>query len=234
MRALAYFLVLYFAFSVPAFSAAAKDSPSKEIKAAASCPEQKKLSAKEVLAKLEAWDSKLNSLDISFTQEVWFKEADLKQTVEGNMQYLKPNMLRVEHTAPNKQIITTDKKLITIYKPDDRQAINATWDGWVRTQNQSFYGVLDFGNYSSLSKKNDYKVSGGGCEPYIITFTPKEGTKYSLEITLSQKDYFPSKAALTVGSAVTTTVIKKSSKNTTLDKAIFVQNLPAKTDIINF
>lgn len=234
MRAFAYFLVLYFAFSLPAFSAPAKDSSSKEIKPAATCSGKKKLSAKEVLAKLEGWDNKLDSLDIDFTQEVWFKEADLKQTVEGNMQYLKPNLLRVEHTAPNKQIITTDKKDIMIYKPEDKQAINATWDGWVRTQNQSFYGVLDFGNYSSLSRNNDYKVSGGGCDPYIITFTPKEGTKYSLEITLSQKDYFPSKAALTVGSAVTTTVIKKTDKNMKLDKAIFKQNLPAKTDIINF
>ena len=241
MKAIAYLLILFFSFS-PALNAAGTDSSAKKADSAVSSSskkeakkEQKKLSPAEVLAKLEAWDSNLNSLDAQFTQEVWFKEADLKQIVEGNMQYLKPNFLRIEHIAPNKQIITTDKKAITIYKPDDKQAINATWDGWVKTQNQSFYGVLDFGNYSSLAKNNKYEVSGGeNGIPYVISFTPKEGTQYELKITLSPKDYFPSEAALTVGSAVTTTVLKKTEKNIKIDKAIFTQELPAKTDIINF
>lgn len=241
MRALTIFLVFTFAFCPFLNAAGTKDSSTKKQVAASetqkkeAVKEQKKLSPAEVLARLEAWDNKLNSLDITFTQEVWFKEADLKQTVEGTMQYLKPNMLRIEHKSPNRQIITTDKKAITIYKPDDRQAINATWDGWVKTQNQSFYGVLDFGNYSSLAKNNKYEVSGGeNGQPYIIRFTPKEGTRYELEITLGVRDFFPTKAALTVGSAVTTTVLTKTSKNIKLDSEIFNQKLPEKTDIINF
>lgn len=241
MKSLTYFLFLCLVFSPAANAAGSKADSSKAQPAVSSSQkkeakkEQKKLSPAEVLSKLEAWDNKLNSLDIVFTQEVWFKEADLKQTVEGNMQYLKPNFLRIEHTVPNKQIITTDKKAIMIYKPDDKQAINATWDGWVKTKNQSFYGVLDFGNYSSLAKNNKYEVSGGeNGIPYVISFTPKEGTQYELKITLSPKDYFPSEAALTVGSAVTTTVLKKTEKNIKIDKAIFTQELPAKTDIINF
>ena len=240
MRTFLYLIVLFFALS-PALSASGTENYGSKANAVSSkhgnaAKEHKKpLSAEEVLSRLEAWDNKLSSLDISFTQEVWFKEADLRQTVAGNMQYMKPNFLRIEHTAPNRQVITTDKKAIMIYKPDDRQAISATWDGWVKTQNQSFYGVLDFGNYSSLSKNNDYKVSGGeDGKPYIIVFTPKNGTKYELKITLSHKDFFPREAALTVGSAVTTTVIKKADKNVKLDNEIFKQNIPAKTDIINF
>lgn len=209
---------------------AAKKADKTEKKA-----EETKLSAEQVLSKLEAWDKKLDSLDIKFIQTVFFKEADIKQSIEGSMQYLKPNFLRLEHTAPAKQIVTTDKKDILIYKPADRQAIRATWDGWVKTQNQTFYGILDFGNYSSLSKNNNVSLEGGEKgKPYVLIFTPKEGTAYKLALTLSEKDFFPAEAELSVGSAVTSTKLTKVRKNITIDKEIFEQKLPEKTEIINF
>ena len=196
---------------------------------------EKKLSANDVLTKLEAWDDRLKTLDADFTQEVWFKDMDIKQKVEGNLKYMKPNLLRLEHILPASQVITTDKKDILIYKPKDKQAIMATWDGWVKTQNQSFYGVLDFGNYSSLAKNNEVSLSGGaGGMPYKLTFTPKKGTSYKLTLTLASDDFFPSEAELEVGSAITSTKLLSVKKNISLDKKVFKQNLPEKTEIINF
>lgn len=196
--------------------------------------EQKNLSSADIISKLQAWDEKLNTISMDFTQEVYFKEADLRQEVSGSMQYAKPNHLRIEHIKPSKQIIVTDKQQITIYKPEDKQVINASWDGWLKTQSQSFYGVLDFGNYSTLTNNNNTQVSGGeDGKPYIITLTPKHGTKYILKLTLSSKDFFPTEAALEVGSAVTTTKIIKAVKNAAIDEAIFKLDIPAKTEIIN-
>jgi len=197
--------------------------------------QEQKLTAEYVLSELEAWDRKLESLDVKFLQTVFFKEADIKQSIEGTMQYIKPDLLRIEHISPAKQIVTTDKKDILIYKPEDRQAIKATWDGWVKTQNQAFYGILDFGNYSSLSKNNNVSLEGGEKgKPYVLVFTPKEGTAYRLALTLSGKDFFPAEAELSVGSAVTSTKLIKVRKNITLDRELFEQKLPEKTEIINF
>ena len=163
------------------------------------------------------------------------KKADKSEKSGQEQKLIKPDLLRIEHISPAKQIVTTDKKDILIYKPDDRQAIKATWDGWVKTQNQAFYGILDFGNYSSLSKNNNVSLEGGEKgKPYVLVFTPKEGTAYRLALTLSGKDFFPAEAELSVGSAVTSTKLIKVRKNITLDRELFGQKLPEKTEIINF
>ncbi len=117
--------------------------------------------AKRTLANLEAWDAKLETLKADFTQEINFKEAGLRQSVEGTLQYSKPNLLRIEHTKPAAQLVVTDKTDIWIYKPADKQVVRTTWDAWRRTQDQNFSGILDFGNYSTLAAKNNAAVPEG-------------------------------------------------------------------------
>ena len=70
--------------------------------------------------------------------------------------------------------------------------------------------------------------------PYKLTFTPKKGTSYKLTLTLASDDFFPSEAELEVGSAITSTKLLSVKKNISLDKKVFKQNLPEKTEIINF
>lgn len=219
---------------LPTFALAADKAVSTKTVTAVT-PEQKTaLTDDEIISKFKEWDSKLESLDVNFTQEIYFKEADLKQKVEGNMQFLKPNFLRIEHKKPAPQIITTDKKNITIYKPADKQAVLTKWDTWINTQTQSLSGILDFGNYSSLSKNHKIEVlRQGENSPYILVLTPASGNTYTLKLIISPVNFFPSQAEFNVEGSITTTTLTKAKINDSLSKDIFTFTPSSKIEIIN-
>lgn len=191
--------------------------------------------AAAVLAGLKAWDDRLETLKASFTQEVNFKEAGLKQTIEGTLAYVKPNLLRIEHEKPARQIVVTDKTDIWIYKPEDKQVVRTAWEAWRRTQDQNFSGILDFGNYAALAARNAAKVSGGtDGKPYAVTFTPRSGAAYALTLTLSATDYFPLAAELQVESTVISTRLNSVEKNGQVDKALFKFAPPKGVETLEF
>jgi outer membrane lipoprotein carrier protein len=191
--------------------------------------------ALEILGKLKAWDDRLETLQADFTQEVNFKEAGLRQNIEGTLRYAKPNLLRIEHVKPSRQVVVTDKADIWIYKPEDKQAVRTSWDAWRRTQDQNFSGILDFGNYSALTARNRTALSGGkDGQPWKITFTPRSGAAYSLTLTLDPADYFPLEAELTVDSTVITTRLLAPKKNGPLDKELFKFSPPKGVEVLKF
>ncbi len=191
--------------------------------------------AAEIIEKLKAWDSKLETLKADFKQEVNFTEAGLKQSIAGNLRYVKPNLLRIEHTSPSSQIVLTDKTDIWIYKPADNQAVRTSWDAWRRTQDQNFSGILDFGNYSALTAKNSALVTpskDGG--PVTIVFTPRSGAGYTLTLKLSPRDYFPVEAELSVDGTIINTRLASVEKNAAIDKEIFKFSPPKGVEVLEF
>ena len=204
--------------------------------AAAQAAEKKETDpSAEIIEKLKAWDAKLETLKADFTQEVNFTEAGLKQSVEGSLRYVKPNLLRIEHAKPSRQIVVTDKTDIWIYKPADNQVVRTAWDSWRRTQDQNFSGILDFGNYSSLAAKNSTAVTpskDGG--PVTIVFTPRSGAGYALTLKLSPQDYFPVEAELSVDGTVIRTRLTSAEKNADIDKEIFKFSPPKGVEILEF
>ena len=218
----------------PAKKAAAAAVPAKAAPVTPAVKPQEDPAA-AVLEKLKAWDEKLLTLKASFTQEMNFKEAGLKQSIEGTLAYVKPNLLRIEHEKPARQVVVTDKNDIWIYKPEDKQVVRTTWDAWRKTQDQNFSGILDFGNYASLTARNTAKVTGGTAnEPYVVTFTPRSGAAYALKLTLSATDYFPLAAELEVDSTLITTRLTSAEKNGEVDKALFKFTAPKGVETLEF
>jgi len=188
-----------------------------------------------ILARLKAWDDQLETLKANFTQEVEFKEAGLKQSIEGSLSYAKPNLLRIEHAKPARQIVVTDKTDIWIYKPEDKQVVRTSWEAWRKTQDQNFSGILDFGNYAALTARNEARVSGGkDGAPYVVTLTPRSGAPYALKLTLSATDYFPLEAELEVDSTRIKTRLTSVEKNGQLDKAVFKFSPPKGVETLEF
>ena len=192
---------------------------------------------KASVAGLKDWDAKLLTLRARFTQEVDFSEAGLKQHIEGLLSYMKPDRLKIEHIKPARQLVYTDKKELWIYKPEDSQAVRTSWNAWKKNQSGNFSGILDFGNYASLTEQNDIRVSKDAAAPYYITMvlTPKSGAgAYSLTLALSSTDYFPAEAALSMDGTIIRTRMENTEKNAALDPAIFGFVPPKGTEVIEF
>lgn len=210
------------AVAVSTKTAAALPAPAKEADPSAA-----------IMAGLKAWDASLETLKADFTQEVNFREAGLKQSIEGTLRYVKPNFLRIEHIKPARQVVVTDKTDIWIYKPEDKQVVRTAWESWRRTQDQNFSGILDFGNYSSLGVRNNTRAEGGkNGEPYTVTFTPRSGEAYALTLTLSATDYFPTDAELSVGDTLIKTHLLNIEKNGAVDKEIFKFSPPKGVEVL--
>ncbi|OIO00293.1 MAG: hypothetical protein AUJ51_10530 [Elusimicrobia bacterium CG1_02_56_21] len=191
--------------------------------------------AAAIIEKLKAWDVKLETLKADFTQEVNFTEAGLKQSVEGNLRYVKPNLLRIEHAKPSRQIVVTNKADIWIYKPSDNQVVHTSWDSWRRTQDQNFSGILDFGNYAALAAKNAAQVTpskDGGL--ITVVFTPRSGAGYTLTLRLSPEDYFPAEAELSVDGTIIKTRLTRTEKNGEIDREIFKFSPPKGVEKLEF
>lgn len=211
--------------------AQAKKDPAAQPAAAAKAEDP----AAEIVEKLKAWDARLETLKADFTQEIHFKEAGLKQSIEGTLLYARPNLLRIEHLKPSRQVVVTDKADIWIYKPEDKQVVRTDWNAWRRTQDQNFSGILDFGNYSALVARNETRVEGGkDGAPVKVTFAPRSGAAYSLTLTLSAADHFPIEAELSVEGTVIKTRLSSAVKNGEIDKAVFKFSPPKGTETLEF
>jgi len=224
----------------PAGKSAVKMSAStqtvrRELQAAAESEEAKLKDA--VIAGLKDWDAKLLTLRTRFTQEVDFSDAGLKQHVEGVLSYMKPDLLKIEHIKPARQLVYTDKKELWVYKPEDSQAVRTSWDAWKKNQSSNFSGIMDFGNYAALTEKNNVKVAKDTASPYYITMvlTGKNNPGlYTLTLALSSTDYFPAEAALTVENTTIRTRLENPEKNASLDKALFRFIPPKGTEVLEF
>ncbi len=189
------------------------------------------------IAGLKDWDARLETLQTRFTQEVDFSDAGIKQQVEGMLSYSKPDLLKIEHIKPARQLVYTDKKELWIYKPEDSQAVRTSWTAWQKNQSSNFSGIMDFGNYSALTEKNSVRASKDRATPYYIklTFTPRNNPGlYTLTLALSSTDYFPAEATLAVEKTIIRTRLENSDKNTPLDKAMFRFVPPKGTEILEF
>jgi chaperone LolA len=198
--------------------------------------EENKLEALAI-AGLKDWDARLETLQTRFTQEVDFSDAGIKQQVEGLLSYSKPDLLRIEHIKPARQLVYTDKKELWIYKPEDSQAVRTSWAAWQKSQSSNFSGIMDFGNYSSLIEKNSVRISKDRSAPYYIRMelTPRNNPwLYTLTLALSSTDYFPAEATLAMDKTIIRTRLENAGKNDPLDKAMFRFVPPKGTEVLEF
>jgi len=220
----------------PKLKAAAKPTVPKKDLSGTTGTEEKELETRAVSG-LKDWDEKLQTLRTRFTQEVDFSDAGIKQHIEGILSYIKPDLLKIEHIKPARQLVYTDKKELWVYKPEDSQAVRTSWDAWKSNQSGNFSGIMDFGNYSGLTARNNLKISKNAAAPYYITivFTPKNDPGlYTLTLALSSTDYFPAEATLTVDKTAIKTVLENPERNISLDKALFRFVPPKGTEVLEF
>jgi outer membrane lipoprotein-sorting protein len=168
-----------------------------------------------VMAKLAEWDKKLETLKLSFTQDISFGNTGVTSKISGNVTYQKPDKLRIEHVSPQKQLVYTDKHVIWIYKPQDAQVVKARWEDWLRQQSGAFAGITDFGSYSKLLETHNLEVTKQKKAGTVTAvFTPKKDPKaYELKLVLSAKDFFPVAILLKLDTTTVNTRLENIERN---------------------
>lgn len=190
------------------------------------------ITAQFALEQLKLWDEKLTTLKANFEQEVIFKNADIKRKITGAVTYKKPNLLKIEHFSPRKQLVITDRKKIFIYKPDEKEAYEADWEAWKKNLDNSLGALLDFGNYSSLSEKNSAELYEEKDAWRLELRSKKDPSAYVLKLFLSRDDFFPAGASLEVGDSLIKTRLLSVEKNSEIKDLEFERPKKVKAEKI--
>src|SRR3990167_4260441 len=89
-------------------------------------------------------DGKINTLRASFRQSVRMEGSDVVQTVEGDVVFKKPDLLRLTHRIPEPQTIVSDGTYLWVYRNSTNQVIQSRLETWRKSEPLA-QGLLDFG-----------------------------------------------------------------------------------------
>ena len=177
-------------------------------------PVSAKLTEQEVINRFKAWDQKLLFLTTSFTQTTSYDGVQVNRSA-GTLTYDKAHqLLRLDTKNDDgtiEQSAITDKKEIIILDENSQQVTTLSWEQW--QQGQPNQALFDFGNYTALINKHQVKM----VKPNQLALTPLEGEPYTLYVTLSDTDYFPTELTIEADLLVTKATLTQTKKNIPFD-----------------
>lgn len=187
-------------------------------------PQQKDITytAAHLTARLKEWDKKLGTLSTLFKQTTSYDGVEVSRS-QGALFYDKgQNFLRLDtfaSTGETEQSAVTDKKEIIILDETGAKVTTLSWKEW--QQGQPNQALFDFGNYTALVDKHNASVQSQNADEAVLVLTPKEGNDYTLYLTLSKRDFFPSVIAVKAELMLTRAELSDARKNTPLGADVF-------------
>lgn len=194
-----------------------------------------------VLERFEGYDKTMNTLAADFRQSVRWDESGTTQTVEGTVEYKKPDRLRLEHRLPESQTVVADGLWLWIWRKETNQVIQAKFEDWKKSD-QVAQGLLDFGKYGELLKRYDVFIATvsepgpDGHRRFELGLKPLAKDKgktgdFSLRLRVSTRDFFPGDTEMKVGSVSIHSVFEKVRFNPELAEERFRFAPPSGADV---
>lgn len=178
--------------------------------------------AAQLAARLKEWDKKLGTLSTQFKQSTSYDGVEVSRS-QGVLFYDKAqNFLRLDtfaRTGETEQSAVTDKKEIIILDETGAKVTTLSWAEW--QQGQPNQALFDFGNYTALVDKHNASVQSQNADEAVLVLTPKEGSDYTLYLTLSKRDFFPLVIAVEAELMLTRAELSDARKNTPLGADVF-------------
>ena len=79
-------------------------------------------------------DAKIKTLKTTFRQFVRLDGSDVVQTVEGEVAFKKPDLLRLTHKIPEPQTVVSDGTWLWVYRNSTNQVIQSRLDAWRKSE----------------------------------------------------------------------------------------------------
>lgn len=187
-------------------------------------------------------DAKINSLKAAFRQSVRMEGSDVVQTVEGDILFKKPGLLRLTHKIPEPQTVVSDGTYLWVYRNSTNQVIQSRLDAWRKSEPLA-QGLLDFGKSADMLTKYATEIAtvsapgADGHRAFTLTLRPKTADKkgddsdFTLTLKASTKDFFPGDATLKVGRASIRSVFEGVRLNPDIPDAAFKFTPPPDADL---
>ena len=184
-------------------------------------------------------DAKITTLKSSFRQSVRMEGSDVVQTVEGDVVFRKPDLLRLTHRIPEPQTVVSDGTWLWVYRNSTNQVIQSRLDAWRKSEPLA-QGLLDFGKSADLLTRYDTAITtvsapgADGHRTFTLTLKPKTSgsvSEFILTLKADTKYFFPADATLSVGRATIRSLFEAVRLNPEVPEAAFKFTPPADADL---
>ena len=184
----------------------------------------------EALRMLQQRYESTRTLVAKFSQEVESPTLAGKLTSSGTVSFEKPNRMRWDYTAPDKQLIVGDGETLWIYQPEDKQAIKAPLA-------QAFQAQTPVSFLAGLGRiERDFEASLERDEPerWVLHLVPRKDAGIGmLTLVVRKADATVEEARITDPLGTTTRIaFANERRNVPLDAALFRFTPPPGVDVV--
>lgn len=190
----------------------------------------------EILKKMDEADSKITDISFSFSQEILITLTQEKSNITGEAIFKKPDLFKIEHSKPEKQIVISDGKKIFFYQKEFNQVMI---DDWKSLSDKGNFpkGIFNFSSTISELKNN-----------YIFLLSEKDETeKYhvlllilksqpkdiKIKLWVSKETYLCEKTEMSSETVISTVTISDIKTNKDIKNSVFRFKIPKGAQIIS-
>ena len=205
-------------------------------------PEAAPLSVELIAARFAQTDARITALRTSFRQFVRLDGSDTVQSVEGEVYFKRPDLMRLTHRVPEPQTVVSDGTWLWVHRNATNQVIQTRLDAWRKSEPMA-QGLLDFGRSADLLTRYQTALTtvsapgADGHRTFTLTLTPKpadkkgEGIDFVLTLKADTRHYFPGDAALVVGRVSIRSIFENVRLNPEISDEVFRFTPPPDADL---
>ena len=185
---------------------------------------------KDALARLQARYETTRTLAADFRQTIESPTLATPLESKGTVAFEKPNRMRWEYEAPDRQLIVGDGTILWIYQPEDKQAIKAPLgEMFQATTPVSFLAGL-----GHLDRDFNATLERDEKERWVLRLVPKtEKSLGTLLLVVRKSDAGVDEARVTDSLGTTTKLVLSGEKrNVDLDPKLFRFTPPPGVDVV--
>jgi outer membrane lipoprotein carrier protein len=175
----------------------------------------------DILKKMEEAEKRIGTLKVDYTRSIFFESTKEEQGVSGTLFFKKPNSIYINQRIPQEQHIYIDGKNITIYVPENRQAVIDSWGNFI-DGDFALAVVINFGSsWREIKRTNIISFCGENGKYVIIKVNPMENKGWNIKIYVSKATMYPAKAVIESDGVRGEIIFKGYALNPALNRDMF-------------
>jgi outer membrane lipoprotein-sorting protein len=199
-------------------------------------PVSASLTLPEVLSRIEQTQQGLESVSFRFVQSRPASSGVRPRVIKGQVFFKKPYQLRVVQEKPEKQVLVTDGKEVSVYMPEQGQALIGSWPQWVAQSGlpvEIFDAVQGF---RQAQWNKDYEILFGGYSApyYKLVCKPRVNGRAAVDLWISEQTFWLARAEWRKDDQSAEVAISDLKPNAVIPDSNFHLQLPSGTARVPF
>ncbi|MDO8734705.1 MAG: outer membrane lipoprotein carrier protein LolA [Elusimicrobiota bacterium] len=189
-----------------------------------------------LLVKMDKADLKISDVSFSFKQEILITLTQEKSNITGEAIFKKPDLFKIEHSKPEKQIVVSDGKKIFFYQKEFNQVMIEDWKSLSAKGN---FPKVIFNFSSTISDlKNSYFILLSENDEtekfYVLLLTLKNQPQaIKIKLWISKETYLCEKTEMKSETVISTVILSDIKTNKGMKDSLFRFKIPKGAQIIS-